>query len=273
MAFSHLPAQAPGCARHIFQRPGEKMRVAILVTGRKRSGKDIVQDECLRDMIGQHMYFQTANIKDDLLSKHSDAAMNCIYITADEVFSGDTFCLGSKLKNYITVQRFHHEPKGLKKVFYNHRARLYMTANQLNSIPEVDGDEMRFFILEVSDRYRAHAAYFKPLVDALHDDGVRRAFYDYLMSIEITTDFDDGQSRPVTNVMLDIKGMNLPYQEVWLAHWVYSVKIHYDNPVDKGIIKLTGPQLWQHAQNALTMRRWRRLGSMLPGFPLRSKIF
>lgn len=258
---------------HIFQKPGDKMRCMIMSYGRKRCGKDVIAEECLKHMIGEHMYFQTANIKDDLLSKHSDGLMHRLFITIDEIYSGDTYSLGSKWKDMITSLVAHHEPKGHKKVQYNNRARFWGTANQLNSIPEVDKDEMRVFLLECSAAKRGQSAYFIPFIKKLNDPNVQRAFYDYLMKVEITTDFDDIEQRPMTNPMRDICGLNLHYYEQWLAHFALSQKLNVDNSTDRGIIKLTGPELWEVGRACNNPEEMKKIDFHTAKFPVKKQDF
>lgn len=258
---------------HLFQRPGDKMRCMLVVYGRKRCGKDIIAEECIKFMVGTGMYFQTANMKDDLLSKHSDGVMNRLFVTCDELFSGDNYGLGGKWKNMLTSVTFGHEPKGLKKVTYNNLARFYGTANQLNSIPEMDQDEMRVFLVECSDSKRGQSEYFRPLVKALKKPCVQRAFYDYLLGVEITTDFDDIETRPVTDAMRDVQGMNLSYHQLWLAHWAMSKASSVDNSIDRGVIKISAPDMWLEGQKCNSQEEMQKIHYQAAKFTIKKHDF
>ena len=227
---------------HMFQLPGEKVRCMILVQGKKRTGKDVLPEELLKPMVGHELYYQTADVITEVLAKHADSMMGTILMTLDELFSRDTYSISSKWKNMITATVWSHEPKGLKRVSYNHFVRFWGTANELNSIPEMDDSEARVFMTSIDDRYRGKSAYFRPLVAACKKPGVQRAFYDYLMSRDLSgRDFDDLESRPVTDVQRDVQGCNMDYELAWIAHWAAN---NY-NMSDDGVIVVTPSEMWK----------------------------
>jgi len=172
------------CA-HMVQRPWEKPGVALVLKGRKGTGKTLFT-ELLAHVIGR----QNTLITDDgkqLFAKFNWHLAGKVLIGAEEAFFAGDRKLNDRLKHLLTGGDIELEQKFGHCIRMKSMHRMIMTSNHANVI-EMAEDERRFFALDVSDKRRGDDTYFLPLWRVANgdDDATLAAFMHELKTRDIT---------------------------------------------------------------------------------------
>ena len=101
--------------------------------------------------------------------------------------------ISSKLKRYITSNTYTIEEKYMKMIQTNNINNYIINSNN-DAIKDDDG--RRYFILDVSHKYKENHKYFGKLRQQTFNDFVGKAFYTYMLEVD-TNDFIP-QSYPIT---------------------------------------------------------------------------
>jgi hypothetical protein len=171
------------CA-HMIQRPWEKPRVALVLKGRKGTGKTLLTQLLARVIGGQNTLITAEGRR--LFARFNWQLADKLLIGAEEAFFGDDRQLNDKLKHFLTGSEIEVEQKFGRCISMKSMHRMIMTSNHANVIAMTE-DERRFFVCDVSDRKRGDDAYFAPLWRAAkgEDDATLAAFTHGLMKRDI----------------------------------------------------------------------------------------
>jgi Family of unknown function (DUF5906) len=148
------------CA-HMVQRPWEKPGIALVLRGRKGSGKTLLT-RVLERVIGRSNTFITSKGK-ALFQQFNWHLADKLLIGAEEAFFVGNHELNDQLKQLITGDEIEVEQKYGRRLTIKSMHRLIMTSNHDQVIAASD-DERRFYVYDVSDRRIGDDAYFAPLV-------------------------------------------------------------------------------------------------------------
>ena len=172
------------CA-HIVQRPWEKPGVALVLKGKKGTGKTLLT-HILARVIGRQNALITAD-GEGLFARFNWHVADKLLIGAEEAFFGNKRDLNDRLKHLLTGDEIEVEQKFGHRISMRSMHRMIMTSNHANVI-EMSDDERRFFVCEVSDKRRGDDSYFAPLwrVANGEDDVALAAFMYELKTRDIT---------------------------------------------------------------------------------------
>lgn len=167
----------------LFQRPGERPEVAVVLKGKKGAGKGILFTELVR-LCGAHGV-TIANCE-PFIGSFNDIFDQKIFLFADEVsWPGNKEAEG-KLKSYITEPMISINAKFMRPYSINNCLHIAMATNNDWVIPASE-DERRFFINEVSVKYsknkvpdRVRNIYFSRIHEELNNGGREAMLYDLL---------------------------------------------------------------------------------------------
>lgn len=162
------------CA-HMLQRPWEKPGVALVLRGRKGTGKSLLT-EILARVVGKPNTLITASGK-KLFAQFNWHVADKLLIGAEEAFFVGNRELNDQLKHLLTGDEIEVEQKYGQRISIKSMHRMIMTSNHDQVIAASD-DERRYFVCDVSDRRRGDDAYFAPLVKVIkgEDDVTLAAF-------------------------------------------------------------------------------------------------
>jgi hypothetical protein len=162
------------CA-HMVQRPWEKPGVALVLRGRKGTGKTLLT-QILARVIGKPNTIITASGK-KLFEKFNWHLADKLLIGAEEAFFAGNRELNDQLKHLLTGAEIEVEQKYGQRINMKSMHRLIMTSNHDQVIAASD-DERRFFVCDVSNKRRQDDGYFAPLVRVIkgEDDATLAAF-------------------------------------------------------------------------------------------------
>ncbi len=172
------------CA-HMIQRPWEKPGVALVLKGRKGTGKTLLT-AILARAVGQRNTLITDTGK-HLFAKFNWHLADKVLIGAEEAFFTGHQGLNDRLKHLLTGADIEIEQKVGHRISMRSMHRMIMTSNHANVV-DITDDERRFFVCEVSDKRRGDDSYFAPLWHVANgDDGATlAAFMHELMTRGIT---------------------------------------------------------------------------------------
>ena len=163
VAFTYLM----GWLAHMVQRPGEKPGVAVVLRGKKGTGKDTL-GEVVREMLG-HYYMHAAS-SGVLMGRFNGHLAARLLLHVEEVAWEGSKRAEGVLKSLVTAPVMSIESKGVNAVLMRSALRILMTSNEDYVVPAT-ADERRWFVLDVSDAHRRDAAWFGALRGEMEGDG------------------------------------------------------------------------------------------------------
>lgn len=168
---------------HLLQKPWEKPGVAIVVWGKKRTGKGTVAD-AIREICGDKISRMITQ-KEHVVGRFSISTQPLLFSQIEEaVFAKDPREEGP-LKSKITDPTENIELKFKTPYEVQSFGRYWFNSNSETPVP-VTFDEERYFILHVSPKRANDHAYFKLIRDQLYHEGGLAAMVQELMQRDIT---------------------------------------------------------------------------------------
>ena len=165
----------------MVQKPREKPGVAIVLRGKRGTGKTTV-GEVFGRLIRQHYY--QVDSPTYITGRFNFHLASCLLLGADEAtWAGDKAAEG-RLKGLITAPFQMIEPKYLDATRVANHVRLLMTTNENWAIP-AGPDERRFLVLDVNDRCAQNHPYFAEMRRQLEDGGFEALLHD-LLNLDLT---------------------------------------------------------------------------------------
>ncbi len=188
----------------MFQFPGRKPNVAILIKSIQGMGKDIFF-EGLENMLGGNKSFNTDAPEDYLLQKFNSSIEGKILIGINEISASIGYKYSNKLLNLQTRAIDNVKVEGIpgyKSISCTHF--MYFTNN--NFAVKVTKDDRRFMLIELNKTLeeRPSKEYFDNLRIALWDKHALRILFEELMQIDIKS-FDFVKDRPHTDYTDEMK--------------------------------------------------------------------
>lgn len=165
-----------GWMAHMVQKPRERLGTAIVLRGRRDTGKSKV-GEVLGSLFSSH-YFQVDDAR--YITGQFNAHMaHCLLLQTEEaVWAGDKAAEG-RLKGLITSETQMIESKGVDPIRLRNFVRVLMTSNEGWVVP-AGMDERRFIVLDVSPRCAQNRVYFAEMDEELNNGGRERLLHDLL---------------------------------------------------------------------------------------------
>ena len=192
----------------ILQRPEKPTHVAISLYGLQGVGKGIIFEWFRVHVLGHHCTFQTSKPERDLMGTFANGMVGKVLVQVDEVKSLHDF--SDKLKDLITNPTVNYEKKGKDSIVLTNLANFIFTSNNANALT-VSTDDRRFVLFNCSDKFKGNMPYFLDLGEHLRRPEVIRAFYDFLMSRDLSkypNSFEN--NRPITEYYRDVQLNSIP---------------------------------------------------------------
>ena len=207
-----------------IQKPYQLTNTALIFKSKEGAGKDLFFNYFGNKILGSEYYCNTD--KPDLLfGKFNSDIENKILIILNETSGKDTFSINENIKCGITAEKNIIQHKGLKPYTNkNHIGYVFLTNND-NPIKVPVGDR-RFCGIECNNDICNNKEYFDALRNEMNDGKYDRAFYNYLLDVDIDN-YDFTNNRPVTNFYNDMKEMNIPPLALFLESIVMTEETSY----------------------------------------------
>lgn len=204
-----------GWMAHMVQKPRERLGTAIILRGKRGTGKSKV-GEVLGSLFPAH-YFQVDDAR-YVTGQFNEHMASCLLLQADEaVWAGDKAAEG-RLKGLITSETQMIEAKNVNPIRLRNFMRVIMTSNEGWVVP-AGMDERRFCVLDVGSGSAQNHAYFGEMDDELKNGGRERLLHD-LLSFDLTQ--IDLRNAPRTNALLDQKIRSFDTIDDFWFNWLYD---------------------------------------------------
>lgn len=179
-----------------IQRPGAKMKTALVVHGPQGAGKNAFF-EAVMDIYGHYGRMIDQNALED---KFNDWASGKLFLVADEVVArSDLYHVKNKLKSFITGKWVRINPKNMAAHDEKNHANIVFLSNE--SMPVVlEQDDRRHCVIWTPAK--KEPAYYKAVFAELNNGGVA-ALHDYLLGIDLG-DFYTAIAPPETNARREL---------------------------------------------------------------------
>lgn len=199
---------------HLLQKPDQKPRVALVLKGRKGTGKNILI-EMFNEILGNHGV--VVSDKRYLVGNFNSVFENKLLFTLDEAFwSGDKSAEGV-LKSLITDKKKMIEHKGLEPYTINSYERIVILGNEEWLVPASE-DERRFAVFNVSDKRRGDQEFFGAIREGLIDHGGIKRLLHFFLNYKINADINIA---PLTEGIIEQKLSSLNSFQAW---WFQCLK-------------------------------------------------
>ncbi|CAN5349781.1 hypothetical protein BH09PSE1_BH09PSE1_25090 [soil metagenome] len=156
-----------------FQRPGDKIGVAVVLQSKELgTGKSVV-GEWLAKCLGEE-YCPAVDTPEQITGKHNAHLQRALLVRAEEALHARDPRHGSRLNHYITGGQILIEPKGVDAFLIQSKFNMLFSSNKALVVPAKDG-ERRYFILTVAPHHAQDRAYFAA-IQKERDNGGAEAF-------------------------------------------------------------------------------------------------
>ena len=197
----------------IVQQPDVLPGMIILLYGKQGAGKDILVNWFGKEVLGNHLYYRVGN-PFDLLSRFNHDFNGKLLLHCDEFNKGFMIKHQDDLKRIATSDTLKYEGKGVNSVSASNYGRIIMTTNNKDALLVEDNDR-RYVMFKSSDEKVKDINYFKELAQCMNDKEISRAFYDYLMKVDLS-DFSH-VNRPKTELYIEMKQQSIHPILQWIV--------------------------------------------------------
>lgn len=199
-----------GFFAHMIQRPWEKPLVALVLKGKKGTGKNALLER-IGWLLNDH-YLLADDDRYLLGNFNSHLEANLFFVLDEASWAGDKRAEG-KLKSLITGSRHNIERKGKEPYSVDNLTRIAIIGNEDWLVP-ASQDERRFAVFEVGDGRMQDRAFFTAMKKGMEAGG-----YAHLLRYLLDYDLDgvDVNEAPNTEGLLRQKDATLwGFEAFWL---------------------------------------------------------
>jgi hypothetical protein len=215
---------------HIFQFPGSKPSVAVVIRGKKGTGKSIVFDFIQRLM--PNYFFKAADGKRALGNFNAQYETTLLLLLEEAFWAGDQ-AKEAVLKDLISSPTIPIERKGVDSYMARNFLRVAMISNDRWVVPASD-DERRYAIFDCGDGHRGETAYFKAMIEQMNNGGLEAMLYD-LLTLQPEAGWDCLNSAPVTSGLKEQVVESLRGVDAFMYELVGAGIYECDGVTDDGI--------------------------------------
>jgi hypothetical protein len=215
---------------HIFQFPGSKPSVAVVIRGKKGTGKSIVFDFIQRLMSGY--FFKAADGKRALGNFNAQYETTLLLLMEEAFWAGDQ-AKEAVLKDLISSPTIPIERKGVDSYMAKNFMRVAMISNDRWVVPASD-DERRYAIFDCGDEHRGDSEYFKEMIEQMNDGGLEAMLYD-LLTFEPQAGWGTLNTAPVTSGLKEQVVESLRGVDRFMYELLTAGSYECDNVLDGGI--------------------------------------
>jgi hypothetical protein len=153
----------------IFQQPGVKLGTAVVIKGKKGTGKSVLFD-WLRKAIGEAAL--KVSRKEEIVGGFNMHQQGLVLLVCEEAFWAGDVQAGGVLKDMITSTDMLLTPKGIDSIRFESYLRLAMISNEHWIVPASGNDERRYFVLECGDARINDVVFFKAVEKQMLSGGL-----------------------------------------------------------------------------------------------------
>lgn len=210
-----------GWMAHAVQHPDQPGHTAIVFRGKQGTGKGFFAHHFGR-LFGRH--YLPVRDSNHIFGQFNGHLQDCVVLFADESFWVDSTKQKSMLKNLITETEFVVERKRQDAQRSRNCVHLIMASNEKWVVP-LEGEDRRFFVLDVGEEHKQDSAYFRAIADQMEAGG-----YEALLHILLTHDLSEFDIRriPFTEAAAEQKALTLSGERAWWFEKLVSGRMYSD---------------------------------------------
>ncbi len=224
-----------GYMAQMFQRPWEKVGVAVALRGPKGIGKSTLTKWLLK-IVGKRHGFKASQSQQCTGKFNAHLGINILLVASEAFFAGDPQVKGP-LKDLISEDTQAIEAKGVDVRFDISCTHLWLDTNEDHAVPAEDG-ERRFFVLDVGKGQMMNTGYFAAINKQMENGGAEAMLYDLLHYDYSSLDL---RNPPMTDALRDQITTGLKPQFQWLRDFLSDGELPFDDARDRGVIEI-GPE-------------------------------
>jgi putative DNA primase/helicase len=195
-----------------LQRPGAKMRSALVFHGPQGAGKNLLF-EVVAAIYGKYSLVVG---QDQLEDKFNDWASMKLFLIGDEVVARqELYHHKNKLKAFITGETIQINAKMMPLRTEANHCNVVFLSNEQQPLALEPGDR-RYMVVYTPPR--DEQGLYARVADCLANGG-REAFFDFLLTMPMQ-DFDEFQIPPMTRAKADLIELGLRPHERFVREWV-----------------------------------------------------
>ena len=200
---------------HMFQKPYEKPGVALVIKGKKGTGKDTPFDQ-LKLLLGK-MFYNTGTPDKSIFSNFNGMMMFNLFFKFEEATYKDGKANEDSLKYIVTTPNLDIQQKGKDSFMVDNFSRFAFTTN--HDVPVVTSDdERRFFFIQTSDEKRGDRKFWDETYEGFKNPDFAPALLYYLLNRDISAfkprDF------PETEYGRRVKQAFIPTVAQYFRNWI-----------------------------------------------------
>jgi hypothetical protein len=223
---------------HMIQKPEEKPGVMIVLLGRQGTGKGAFFQ--LLGRIWRHSVLQVSDIERVTGRFNAALGQNYVVVMDEALFAGDRRAQ-DRIKSLITEPIISIEEKHQPQRIIDSFHRFFAASNHEHFV-QVDNDDRRYFIQQVSDEVAQNEVYFKRLFEAIGSDDAIAAFMHTLTKIDLNG--FNPRVAPKTQAHAEQKILSLSRFEKYWHHALWTAELPdfstYTKPWEGSVFISTG---------------------------------
>ncbi len=193
----------------LFQQPGRKPNVCILIKAIQGLGKNFVY-EMLANMIGKKYSYCGVDLKRDVFGDFNHLMEGKILVALDEVNMEISSKYRGKVFELITGVTETVNSKGKNQKTNTGLSHVLVFSN--NEWPwKIEEGDRRCLAINNEEKVLS-SLYYAELDLLIRDDQTLKALYEYLMSIDVSS-FDPKDDRPVTEFSKELKMISMGFEK------------------------------------------------------------
>lgn len=195
-----------------LQRPGTKMRSALVFHGPQGAGKNLLF-EAVAAIYGKYALVVG---QDQLEDKFNDWASMKLFLIGDEVVARqELYHQRNKIKGFITGETIQINAKMLPLRTEANHCNVVFLSNEQQPLALEPGDR-RYFVVYTPPRDEGDL--YARVAECLRNGG-REAFFDYLLKVPLGK-FDEFSIPPMTSAKRDLIDLGLRAHERFVREWL-----------------------------------------------------
>ena len=210
----------------LFQEPDKKMGTALVLRGKKGTGKTIFCDT-IGKLVGIDKHYHKPSQSEHALGNFNALYEKALLVNLEESFWCHDKAGKSFLKDLITCEHMVYEEKGLPKWSGPNYTRVIINSNERFVVP-ADEDERRFMVLDVGKAWRKDRGKFGALVKQMKHGGYEGLLY-FLLHYPLNSNIDL-RNPPITKGLQQQQSLNEEPEITFFRDWLLD---HADdlNPI------------------------------------------
>lgn len=200
------------------QKPGVLPMVGLGFRSVEGTGKDSFFSFFGNKVVGTKYYTQSPEMASLFADKHSMALKDKLLVVISECTRSDSNSVRNRMKSFMTSPTIKIRPLYVEEMIRYNFCGVVMFGQDQQFL-NIEGDDRRFMVMDVLPIHANDPSYFGKFIPVLEDPNVARAFYQYLMGVDISS-FNASSDRPMTMARMNMMDFSCKVFFIFLKEFV-----------------------------------------------------